>query len=266
MLSIHSLWVGDRLPPVEELGLKSMVAFGHPVTLWSYGPIANAPKHVKVADASEILPSSSIICYRGSPRGPKLFSNVFRYEMLRRGADLWLDADVLLLRPLDLDEDYLFGWESDRRINGAVLRMPAESELTKRLHEFVFERPVIPPWWPLWKRAAHRALAAIGRERGPEDISLGTFGPKAITHFVKEQGLVPLAKEIDVFYPVNYAHTDVMFRPGGMEEKITDKTYTVHLWLSNIEPRIAAVGKGFFLSETMLGREFNRYGVEINVV
>jgi hypothetical protein len=171
---------------------------------------------------------------------------------------------VVLLKPLDLADDYLFGWESDRRINGAVLRMPADSELTKRLHAFAFGRPVIPPWWPAWKRTAHRTLAAVGRERSPEDISLGTFGPKAITHFVKETGLASLAKDTEVFYPLSYNETDMMFRPGALESKITDKTYTIHVWFKDIEPRVAAIGKDYFLSETMIGREFKRHKVELN--
>jgi hypothetical protein len=263
---IETLWIGDRLPPVEELGLKSMTAFGHPVTLWTYGPIANAPKGVTVADASEILPRSSIISYRGNPRGTKLFANIFRLELLRRGANLWLDADVLLLKPIDLPDDYIFGWESDRRINNAVLRLPRQSELLTELLAFVSRRPVVCPWWPAWKRSWQRATALIGLERGPETIALGTFGPKAVTHFVKELGLTALAKSRDVFYPVNYAETDLYFRPGGLESRLTENTHAVHLWLANIEPRIAAIGKDFFLSETMLGREFERYGVEINVI
>jgi hypothetical protein len=222
---------------------------------------------VEVADASEVLPRSSIIYYRGRKDAVRLFANIFRIELLSRGTELWLDADVLLLKPIGTVDDYLYGWESDKRINNAVLKMPADCELLARLKTFVNERPVVCPWWPRWKQVLQRSLALVHLERGPETIALGTLGPKAVTHFVKELGLAGMAKQKAVFYPVKYDEKHLYFEPGGLESRITEITEAVHMWLSDadIAERILPLGKDHFLSDTMLGCEFARRGIELNV-
>lgn len=260
-LAANTFWFGDRLPPVEQLCLKTMANCGHDVTLWTYDRLEGVPAEVALGDANEILPFSSFIAYKEA-RGARLFADIFRLELLHRGKGLWLDADCLMLKPILDDRPYIFGWEDGNRINNAVLKMPADSELLERLWAFVTTRPVVPPWWPWPKKLWQRAVYPLGLARGPEAIALGTFGPKIVTHLVRELGLQEHAQPPRMFYPVHYNETRRYFVPGAAEERITADTVCCHLWLSNIRAKVETLGVDRFYAETFLGRKFAEFGID----
>jgi hypothetical protein len=95
-----TLWIGPALGPVERACLTTIVSQGHQLTLYCYEEPAGVPAGVVVADAAEILPEGDIRAH---------FSDHFRYELQRRNAGIWVDADVYLLAPLPSDPPYLFG-------------------------------------------------------------------------------------------------------------------------------------------------------------
>jgi hypothetical protein len=96
---LHTLWIGPRLTWLERLSLCSCLANGHHVILWCYELIEGVPDGVQLADAQAILPKSSITYHRESG-SVTYFANRFRYHLLRRQPATWLDADIVLLRPL----------------------------------------------------------------------------------------------------------------------------------------------------------------------
>ena len=260
-LPANTFWFGKRLPTIEQVCLHSMVAVGQPITLWAYEKPESIPDGVVFRDAAEILSRSTFIAYSGG-RGARLFADIFRIELLRKNMGLWLDADCLMLKPILSGTPYMFGWEDDRRINNAVLHMPADSELTARLWEFVNTRPVVPPWWPLPKQWWQRAVHPLGLARKPESIAFGSFGPKIVTHLVISLGLQEYAQPRSRFYPILYNETRLYFQPGGAESRIGTDTYCCHLWLSNIQDRVNALGADAFYSNTFLGQQFKRFGVD----
>jgi hypothetical protein len=54
------------------------------------------------------------------------FSDFFRMRLMAERAGLWLDADVLLLKPIEIDpaKPY-FAWERRRQLGNSVLYLPA---------------------------------------------------------------------------------------------------------------------------------------------
>ena len=54
------------------------------------------------------------------------FSDFFRMRLMAQKAGLWLDADVLLLKPVEIDpaKPY-FAWERPRQLGNSVLYLPA---------------------------------------------------------------------------------------------------------------------------------------------
>ena len=124
LCELHSLWIGSRLGWLEQLGIASWLAHGHRAVLWTYHPVEGIPRGVDVRDAREILPESAIARHRVSG-SVSLFSNRFRYHLLRRHAATWFDADVLLLRPLTDASPDVYAWETANSIGSAVLRLPA---------------------------------------------------------------------------------------------------------------------------------------------
>ena len=82
---INVLWIG-QLSPLEQLCLKSFVAQGHSVHLYTYDRIDNVPQGVTLQDAAEILPPSNIFRNQlGKGKGSlAAFSDLFRYKLLVR--------------------------------------------------------------------------------------------------------------------------------------------------------------------------------------
>ena len=101
---IVTFWHGplDRL---RQTCLRSQLAAGHKVTVYSFDTIPGLPDGVGNSDAEAILPQAFSEKLRppesdGSWRDwtTLQFSDFFRMRLMARGAGLWLDADVLLLR------------------------------------------------------------------------------------------------------------------------------------------------------------------------
>ena len=104
-----------------------MLAVGYSVTLHCYEQPEDVPEGVKLSDASDVLPRSGY--FTDLKTGyPATFSDVFRYNLMRREDLTYVDCDLYLLKRFP-DTDYIFAWESDRFINGAALRLPKDSPL-----------------------------------------------------------------------------------------------------------------------------------------
>ncbi|HEX8571243.1 MAG TPA: hypothetical protein VF759_00675 [Allosphingosinicella sp.] len=163
-----------------------MLRQGHRLTLYGYDRPDGVPDGVEIADAAAILPRQRVIRHRGG--SPSLFSNLFRYELQRRGLGTWIDSDVYLLAPLDGERPYLFGLEAPGVINGAVLRLPPDSPMLPPLIA-LFDELDVPLWlpWRSWLGARWR-LAARGRT-GLADMPWGSAGPRALSWTAARLGL-----------------------------------------------------------------------------
>ena len=106
---IVTFWHG-RLDRLRTLCLRSQIAAGHKVTVYSFDPLPGLPDGVANAEAETVLAHSFSEKLRppqpdGSWRDwtTLQFSDFFRMRLMARNAGLWLDADVLLLKPVEID-------------------------------------------------------------------------------------------------------------------------------------------------------------------
>ncbi len=242
----NTLWIGPALGRVERACLRSLLKQGHPVTLYSYDPVAGVPDGVEVADAAEILPRERIILRAGNPA---LFTNFFRYRLQALERGLWVDADVYAVRPIRLPDPYLFGWQQPDRINGAVLRLPAESPMLAALLEMFEEREI-----PFWLAAKARAVAEENlRRTGRICLELapwGVAGPLALTALAARLNLSHLAQPQEVFYPRGWADAAWVLDPAtDLDQVVTGRTLAVHLWNELIKDfKDAPAPEGSFLA------------------
>jgi hypothetical protein len=260
---IHSLWIGPRLTWIELLSLHSWLEHGHRVTLWCYDPIEGIPNGVCTADAARILPKTAITLHRRTG-SVALFANRFRYHLLRHRPTTWLDADVVLLRPLSHASPYLFGWETPTSINNAVMRLPPESPVLDDLIQLTGTRVPMPEWWPLEKKLYQRGAALIGRHKLAEDLAWGTFGPAALTYYLSSRKLVGQALPIEAFYPFNWTEVSLFFAtPDAVSSRLTEKTIGVHLWSNSIAngPNGQTRRNTLPPANSWLGAMCKRYGV-----
>jgi hypothetical protein len=204
---------------------------GHEVHLHAYEDIEDVPDGITLVDGNEVIPRKNIIKHKKTG-SYALFSDLFRYQLLKQQAGVYVDCDVYCLKPVYIPESgYLMGFEEDSRINGAVLALPAESELLRSLLQAAYDPFFIPPWY---KKSRQRRLTLkkrLGLGKSIADMPWGVIGPDAITYFVNEHRLVPQVKPIDVFYPVHYRCIRYLL-DGDLRiaDIATDRTVAVHLY------------------------------------
>jgi hypothetical protein len=236
------------LPPLAAGCLASFVRHGHRVFLHSYtSPMAGVPDGVTLCDAAQILPFDVSLRHRRSG-SYALFANFFRYRLLQAGAGLWVDCDVYCLRPFNFPEPFLFGWEDRSRINNAVLKLPPDSEVLRRLLSVQDDLGRRPPWIErrIWMKSQLKSL--LYRENVLAVSPWGVAGPTALTWCLRQQGMQRCAKDIAVFYPVPVSHTRCLARADvDIGKFITPRTHGIHLWHNFIRTQDVVVERGSFL-------------------
>ncbi|HEY0143449.1 MAG TPA: hypothetical protein VGF48_21335 [Thermoanaerobaculia bacterium] len=204
---IQCLWVGPRLSVMEQLALTSFVANGHETHLYTYGPVANIPDGVNVRDGNEILPESMIFVYRehNSYSG---FSNYFRYRLLLERGGCWADTDLVALRPIAFNDEYVFSSERMRKgdgsaINAGFIKTPAGCD-------------------------AMRLAWSTCEAKDRTQIKWGETGPALVRHVVETFGLERYVHEPDVFCPIDYPRWETII--DGEAPAIPETAVAVHLW------------------------------------
>jgi tetratricopeptide (TPR) repeat protein len=101
---IQQLWVGAALSPIERLSIRSFLACGHEVHLYTYDPRVEAPDGCRIRDAREILPESEIFVHAGTTgrnRGSYAgFADLFRWKLIHERGGAWADCDIICLEPI----------------------------------------------------------------------------------------------------------------------------------------------------------------------
>jgi hypothetical protein len=207
---IVTFWHGP-LDALRLTCLRSQVAAGHKVTVYSFDPLAGLPGGVGNAEAEAILPHAFSERLRPSePDGSwrdwttLQFSDFFRMRLMARNAGMWLDADVLLLKPVEIDpaKPY-FAWERPRQLGNSVLYLPAGDPIVAAFEKLMLQQELTPDWLAL----RHRLTFALRRLRGGSsrlsDIRVAIFGPAALTALARRAGELHCALPRKSFYAVH---------------------------------------------------------------
>ena len=102
--TIGALWIGGSLTWLEQLCLKSFLAHGHEVILFTYGEVRNVPEGVKIQNGREIIDTEEFLLH-GRTQSVALFSDLFRFHMIKKIPEIiYIDTDVYCLKPLDFSD------------------------------------------------------------------------------------------------------------------------------------------------------------------
>lgn len=228
--TISSLWVGRPLSWIEQLSLRSFLAVGHKVKLYSYAPIEGVPQGIELADASEIFQPSQDLWDNA---GPSMVADLFRLHLMQKSEEVWVDTDMVALKPVTVsDSGFSIGYEKpDQVICNAVLRTPRDSASIKLLLDYVND----PHNKPQWLRPALRnKLGKVPKEKLLSQLyhtKRSSMGPIALAYALRQTGEVSEVRPQEAYYSVPWQFTDVLFNPyGGTEGWMSDETEAVHLW------------------------------------
>ncbi|MBN9269204.1 MAG: hypothetical protein J0J15_02965, partial [Mesorhizobium sp.] len=156
---VNALWIGDALHDIHAACLRSFVLAGHRMVLHCYDIPGNVPSGVELADASRLMPRERIVYYR-SNGSPSLFSNLYRMKILEAGLGLYVDCDVFCLKPIPR-QDYIFGYQANDQLNGAVLKLPVECPMLVEGLKMTEDPHYIAPWLGRERRAWYRLRKAV---------------------------------------------------------------------------------------------------------
>ena len=211
---VRAFWSGPDLSFYEQLSLKSMVASGARVLLYTYEDKLNAPAGVDVVDAGEILPWPSD-SYREENRNSSLalHSDVFRYIVLNRFGGWYIDLDLILLRDRLPDCETYIAYAGPDWINTAVMKFPEGSPV---MVEAIAEAQRLLPVMDLSVHKADRAVV----------------GPTLMTRLVPKHALSHLVLPKSRAFEIEYAEALDFFDPArceAIQERVAASDF-IHLW------------------------------------
>ncbi|MEL6167101.1 MAG: glycosyltransferase family 2 protein [Pseudomonadota bacterium] len=260
---IASLWIGGSLSFLEQVCLKSFVDHGHHTVLYVYGRVGGVPTGVDVQDANIIYPNQNFIRHKRSG-SPAIHADAFRYRMIEVEDVIWVDADMLCMRPWDFSSPYVFGWEkSERLVCNAVLGLPRGSETLAKLNTLCSDEYPIPPWAAPEERTRLEEAKAAGDPVHVSELSWGVWGPAALTHFLFETGEMSHVLPQQAFYPIPFKdRRDLLDPKVDIAAQLGSGCYGVHLWNRRLRRRIVTHENGVPHPESFLGRALERHQVD----
>jgi hypothetical protein len=226
---VVTFWHGP-LDALRQTCLRSQVAAGHKVTVYSFAAVPGLPAGVGHANAEAVLPHA--FSERLRPAQPDgswrdwttlQFSDFFRMRLMAQGAGLWLDADVLLLKAVEIDpaKPY-FAWERPRQLGNSVLFLPPHDPIVAAFERLMRQSELTPDWLAL----RHRLTFAWRRLRGGStrlsDIRVAIFGPAALTALAGRFDELRYALPKKSFYAV-HADPEHFFEPAELSALLGDR-------------------------------------------
>ncbi|KQT05780.1 MAG: hypothetical protein ACOY3N_22640 [Bradyrhizobium sp.] len=225
---IVTFWHGP-MDALRQTCLRSQLAAGHKVTVYSFDTIPGLPAGVENADAEAILPHAFSERLRppepdGSWRDWTIlqFSDFFRMRLMAKGLGLWLDADVLLLRPIEIDSAKpYFAWERPRQLGNSVIYLPAEHGIVRAFEELMEQEELTPNWLSVRHRVTFMMRRLRGGSNRLSDIRVAIYGPAALTALARRTGELQNALPKQSFYAV-HAEPKLFFDPSSYLGLVTD--------------------------------------------
>lgn len=209
---VRTLWIGESLSTMERLSLRSFLAHGHEVHLYTYGEVAGVPAGTIVEDANRIVPAEKIFRFRGDG-SYAAFSDLFRWALLGGEGGWWVDTDVVCLAPFDFETPWVFASECDalyasESVTSGVVKAPGGSEAMR------------------W------ALELCGR-KDLERLDWGEIGPHLVGDLVNHYALGRYVEPYTTFCPTFCAHAGRFVDPERSWSGLLTRdreSYAVHLW------------------------------------
>lgn len=255
---LASFWVDAPLGPIEQVSALSFLDVGHDLIVYSTGPLDGLPPGVELRDANEILSTANIVKHRRTG-SVALYSDLFRYALLNRTGHIWVDLDIVALRPFPDDLEYLVGYESENEVNGAVLRLPKNSAALAKLSQYNAQTRGYPPFLKGFRRFRYM-LKSFGMGMHISDWPWGSIGPRGLTHFLVETSEIEQALPVETFYPIPFQQADRFARPHDLTfESFAQETFAVHLWGKALREHIQEKHRGAVPHDSFLQKAIERY-------
>ncbi len=230
--TVHMLWIGGELTNLERLSMSSFVANGHDVILHAYNGVKGVPPGVRIADANQILPWSSVFANtsQGIGQGGYAgFSDWFRYELLKRHRGWWCDTDVICLSHFSFTRECVVASSRENDWGhlalGCAIRLHPDDPLLNFCLDY----------------CRNNNVSCLVSD------SYISVGPALLQRGIRELNLQAYVASPDTFCPVSWRHVRFLIsspihrrifnlkrriRGGERVEEIKEESKGLHLWNS----------------------------------
>jgi len=205
--------------PTLVAATRSMRAAGHPVRVWSYTPDRLdflLPHGVEVRDASDVIPSSLFERIIGGTE-IRYFSDIFRYAVLYEHGGLWMDSDVILMRPFPFRGDHFFNLQWSGAHKGHFI-----------CGNVMYAKPYSPHLRALYE-------TSIKHFHDPSSKQFGDIGPKLLSDYIASDAGAELQRWVFspmLFNSIDWMEIDRFDRPiAELADYLNDeRVFGLHLW------------------------------------
>lgn len=251
-------WHGDEPSRLERMCMSSFVAHGHHVMLHVYDAPRGVPQGIELVDATLTLPRSSL--FRQRETGSlAAFADWFRYKLLYEQGGIWVDTDVVCLKPFTYRHPEVFAWQDESHINNAVLGLPAGSELAQWMIECC-ERPNrVRPYDDRHTRKLKRRRRWLRGNRR-DDTEWGESGPIGFTAVARHLDRAADALPPWHFYPIHFSDWKSIFDGNAAQHHaLLVNSSAVHLWNEMIRREPGFDKHGRFRSDSLFEQWCDQY-------
>jgi len=221
---IQSLWIGNKLSTMEQLSMSSFLKNEHAYHLYTYRDVENVPDGVNVKDADEIIPENRIFKYKDydSYAG---FANLFRYKLLLENGGIWVDTDLVCLRPFDFSADYVFA----NVLSARPFRITRPFGHLRRRYHINNWFIKVKPGSDIMDYCYHESL-----KRNPEQLNWGDTGPRLLRSAVTKFNLQDYASPPEAFFPISARQWRQLINGSYFAKrkwiKAASSSYGIHLY------------------------------------
>jgi hypothetical protein len=243
---VRTFWTGPDLSYYEELSLRSVVASGARVLLYSYNKNLSVPEGVELVDAREILSGPLYqFHHKDGDLSLALHSDLFRYLAIQKFGGWYMDLDMIVMKDTLPDDKIYLAYQEDGVVNAAVMKFPPQSSIMNAAID-----------------EAMRLLPAAGTAAPGADH--GIVGPKLITRLASEYAIDHLVRTKASAYEIHPNEVLMFFDPAQCKtalERLASSDF-VHLW--NDLWRALRIPKNMGPPEgSFLDSMFKRFGVDV---
>lgn len=229
--TITGLWIGETLPLMAVLCIKSFLDHGHSFQLFTYAHYDNVPEGTIVRDAREILPQEAVFQHENGSLAP--FADWFRNEFLVREGGFWTDLDVACLSDEFPDAMPWFCTQEPGLVAVGVIAFPPRHPMMEILRNLA-EDPAAPaPWDSPGETRAKEVFgkAVLNVEERRRKARWGHCGPEGFTRALKHFGLLDQAAKPSRLYPLHYTVWRKCYNGDcNLRSPELSNAWAIHLW------------------------------------
>ncbi len=203
------MWFDGPLRLVDEICLKSMVANGLEVSLYTYGDVPNLPQGITLRDGEEILNSSYLSKLQPVAKReyktwlPTVqFSDLFRVMLQKYERGLWLDTDVFIFRPFSYPtHQVFFAKENFFRIGASVWYLPPGNQIIAEYERLLAQDVLLPNWLGVRRGFVKPRLYELTKtDYSPSDLGITIYGNDGFSRLTKRYNCFSDALPKSSFY------------------------------------------------------------------